>query len=78
MTDFPQSKKPNLVLKRVNKLVPDTAREVPPHVQPVNASFNRRDMFCIHCGIKCKREEGCVCDECYSRYTPDMLNDMDS
>ena len=32
---------------------------------------------CIHCGKKCRSEEGRVCDKCYSKYTPGMLNDCD-
>jgi len=27
---------------------------------------------CIHCGKKCS-PKGCVCDDCYSEYTPAML-----
>ena len=32
---------------------------------------------CIHCGKICRHSEGCICDECYSRYTPAMLADLE-
>lgn len=33
--------------------------------------------MCIHCGVPCAEDEGRVCSDCYSQYTPAMLNDMD-
>lgn len=33
---------------------------------------------CIHCGKECSIREGRVCDECYSKYTPGMLADLES
>ncbi len=33
---------------------------------------------CIHCGkTDLKESEGRVCDQCYSRYTPGMLADLE-
>lgn len=33
---------------------------------------------CIHCGIAIHDEdEGCVCNDCYDKYTPGMLADME-
>lgn len=31
---------------------------------------------CKHCGLLCTADEGKVCNECYSEYTPSMLADM--
>lgn len=33
---------------------------------------------CMHCGEKCKPREGKVCDKCYSKYTPEMLADLEN
>lgn len=32
---------------------------------------------CMHCGRATTEEEGNVCDDCYSQYTPGMLADLD-
>jgi hypothetical protein len=33
--------------------------------------------LCIHCGVPCGDDEGCVCNDCYSQYTPGMLADLE-
>lgn len=40
-----------------------------PEPQPVES--------CKHCGKPCSDDEGIVCDECYSKYTPGMLADLE-
>ncbi len=32
---------------------------------------------CIHCAKDCTPDEGIVCEECYAKYTPGMLADLD-